>query len=121
MNKYQALQQFYSSFGLTAYEENTIKKDAEMPYITYEVITDSLSDTSTALSCTLWYKSNKWTDINAKAEAISSRLATGVRLEVDNGYIILDKGSPFAQNVPKSDDNTVKAKYININAQFITL
>lgn len=121
MNKTQALEKFYSSFGLPAYEENTIPKEAKMPYITYEVITGSLSDFNLSLSCQIWYKSNSWKEINAKAEEISKELAGGKKLMVDDGAIMLYRGQPFAQNTPNGDDSTVKCKYINISADYITL
>lgn len=120
MTKYAALDAFYNSFGLKAYEENTIPDTAKMPYLTYEVVTDSLSDYPTALTCNLWYKSNSWKEINAKAEEIGHALTAGAKLSCDDGYIMLFSGSPFAQNMPKGDDKTVKGKYMNITAMFIT-
>ena len=40
MTKAAAMYQFWNSFGLTAYEENTVKDDASFPYITYQLVTD---------------------------------------------------------------------------------
>lgn len=122
MNKYQALDTFFNSFGLSAYEENSIPKDAVMPYITYSVVTNMLSETGVNMSCNIWYKSNLWKTINAKTEEISSRLSGGVNLKTDDGYIVLYRGTPFAQNIPHDNaDSTVKGKYINIYADYITL
>ena len=42
MDKSQAVHDFWSSFGLTAYDENAVPDNAQMPYITYSVVTDSL-------------------------------------------------------------------------------
>ena len=55
MTKAEALHSFYSSFGLTAYEENSVPDDAEFPYITYNITTDSFVNTnqkSPMSSCT---------------------------------------------------------------------
>ena len=41
MTKAAAIYQFWNSFGLTAYEENTVPTDATFPYITYQLVTDS--------------------------------------------------------------------------------
>ena len=41
MTKAAAIYQFWSGFGLTAYEENTVPTDAAFPYITYQLVTDS--------------------------------------------------------------------------------
>lgn len=121
MNKYQALDGFYKSFSIPAYEENSVPKTAQMPYITYEVITNNFSEFSTALSCQIWYKSNSWKEINAKTEELAQALSAGVRLECDKGYIMLYSGSPFAQSRTDATDGTVKCKYINITADYITL
>ena len=121
MNKYQALDGFYNGFGVSAYVENCVPKNAKMPYITYEVVTDSLSATATALTCQIWYKSNLWKDINAKVEEISQKLASGVKLKTDNGCIMLYRGKPFSNNMVDPDDTTIKCKVINITADFITL
>lgn len=37
MNKAQAIQAFWESFGVPAYEESTVPDDAVMPYITYSM------------------------------------------------------------------------------------
>lgn len=119
-NKEAVLHEFWNSFGLPAYEENTIPKDAVLPYITYEVITDSLSEYTTALTANIFYRSNSWKEINEKAEAISQVLSLGVRLVCNTGYIFLYRGSPFSQNRTDSSDKAIKCKLININADFIT-
>lgn len=121
MNKTEALYSFYSSFGIPAYEENSVPLNAKMPYITYEVITDSLSDYTTSVTCQLWYKSNSWVQCNAMAETISERLQGGYRIKVDKGYMILYTGTPYALNVPYEDDNTIKHKSINIECDYVTL
>ena len=36
MTKAAAIYQFWNSFGLTAYEENSVPTDATFPYITYQ-------------------------------------------------------------------------------------
>ena len=120
MNKTEALYSFYSSFGLPAYEENSVPKDAAMPYITYEVVTDSLSDYKTSITAQLWYKSNSWVKCNALAEELSERLRGGYRIKVDKGCMVLYTGTPFATNVPYEDDKTIKHKLINIECDYIT-
>ena len=42
MDKGQAIHNFWSQFGLPAYEENTVPATAGNQYITYSVQTDSL-------------------------------------------------------------------------------
>ena len=42
MTKEQALYKFWISFGMQAYEENSVPSDATFPYITYQLVTDSI-------------------------------------------------------------------------------
>lgn len=121
MNKTEALYSFYSSFGLPAYEENSVPREAKMPYITYEVATDKLGDYTTSLTCDLWYKSNSWVQCNALTERLSEKLSGGHRMKVDKGYMILYSGTPFATSVNEPDDNTIKHKSINIECDYITI
>ena len=67
MDKSQALHEFWSSFGLPAYASETVPDDATLPYITYDVSTDSL-DYVINLNASLWYRSMKWEEISKKAE-----------------------------------------------------
>lgn len=123
MNKTQALHEFYSSFGIKAYEENSVPdevKTGDMPYITYEVITSSFDVQNVALSCQIFSKSNSMTTVNALTEKIAEALRGGAKLQCDSGWIVLYQGVPFAQS-RITEDKTVKAKYINITADYITL
>ena len=120
MTKAAAIYQFWSGFGLTAYEENTVPSDAAFPYITYQLVTDSF-DREIPLSASLWYRSESWTAINAKTEEISQKISRGGKvLPCDGGAIWLKRGQPFAQNMGDESDNLIKRKYLNITAEFMT-
>ena len=122
MNKEQAIQQFWSSFGLTAYDSNTIptgKDKPKPPYITYDVITDSLG-TPVALSGSIWYHSTKWDEITAKKDEIAAEIGYGHKIiKIDGGYLYITKGSPFAQRAPDEDDS-IRRIYINLMVEFLT-
>ena len=120
MTKAAAIYQFWSSFGLTAYEENTVPTDAAFPYITYQLVTDSF-DREVSATASLWYRGESWTDINAKTEEISQKISRGGKiLSCDGGAIWLKRGQPFAQNMGDESDDLIKRKYINITAEFMT-
>ena len=120
MTKAAAIYQFWNSFGLTAYEENTVPDDAVFPYITYQLVTDSF-DREIQLSASLWYRSESWTAINAKTEEISRKIGRGGKIiPCDGGAIWLKRGQPFAQNMGDESDNLIKRKYLNITADFMT-
>lgn len=131
MTKAAALHNFFSSFGLTAFEESAVptgENRPAYPYLTYNVKTDSFGDYPSAISCDLWYRSTTWTEINAKTEQISQAIGRGgCTVLCDGGAIWITRGSPFAQNVTGSgfadesrNDDMIRRKYININLQFIT-
>lgn len=120
MNKAAAIHQFWSGFGLTAYEENTVPSDAVFPYITYQLVTDAF-DTDVAMTASLWYRGESWVDINAKEREISAYIGIGgVIIKRSDGRIWLKKGTPFAQNMGDESDNLIKRKYLNITAEFLT-
>ena len=120
MTKAAAIYQFWNSFGLTAYEENTVPTDAGFPYITYQLVTDSF-DREIPLTASIWYRSESWTGVNAKTEEISQTISRGGKIiSCDSGAIWLKRGQPFAQNMGDESDNLIKRKYLNITAEFIT-
>ena len=120
MTKAAAMYQFWNSFGLTAYEENTVPDNAVFPYITYQLVTDSF-DREIPLSASLWYRSESWTAINAKTEEISQKISRGGKIiSCDGGAIWMKRGQPFAQNMGDESDDLIKRKYLNITAEFMT-
>ena len=124
MTKMQALNSFFSSFGIPAYEENSIyseKVAPQMPYITYNVVTDSFGGGEVTLSCSIWYRSPSWKEIEEKADEMSVVIGYGGKtIPADGGYIWLKRGSPFAQSMEDPSDDLVKRKYISIMAEYLT-
>ena len=120
MTKAAAIYQFWNSFGLTAYEENSVPDEATFPYITYQLVTDSFGR-EIMLTASLWYRSESWTAINAKTEEISQKISRGGKIiSCDGGAIWLKRGQPFAQNMGDESDDLIKRKYLNVTAEFIT-
>ena len=120
MTKAAAIYQFWNSFDLTAYEENTVPDDATFPYITYQLVTDSF-DRDVPVTASLWYRSESWTGINAKTEEISQKISRGGKIiACDGGAIWLKRGQPFAQSMGDESDDLIKRKYLSITAEFMT-
>ena len=120
MTKASALYNFWSGFVLPAYEENTVPTDAEFPYITYQVVTDSFG-AEIALTASVWYRGTSWVEANAKAEEISRTISRGGKtIPVDGGVLWLKRGTPFAQSMGDETDDLIKRKYLNITAEFLT-
>ena len=114
---------FWNSFGMTGYEENTVPtgEDApEFPYITYQLVTDSLGN-EVAMSASIWYRGTSWVEANAKTEEISQRIGRkGAVLDCNGGKVWIKRGTPFAQNMGDESDNLIKRKYLNITAEYLT-
>ena len=120
MTKAAAIYQFWNSFGLTAYEENSVPDDSTFPYITYQLVTDSF-DREISVTASLWYRIESWTEINAKTEEISQKISRGGKIiSCDGGAIWLKRGQPFAQSMGDESDDLIKRKYLNITAEFMT-
>lgn len=122
MTKSEALYQFFSSFGLDAYDENSVPtgdNSPKMPYITYDVSLDNL-DNEVNISPSLWYRSTSWTEISAKADEIAQRLYMLSPIKIDGGYIWIKRGSPFAQRMNDPADDMVRRIYINLTIEYLT-
>lgn len=120
MTKDEAIYSFYSGFSLPAYDENTVPESSALPYITYSVSTDSIGNI-VILSASLWYRSTSWGAIQNKADEIAVAIGYGGKIiKIDNGYLWLTKGSPFAQRMSEPSDKTVRRIALNINAEFLT-
>ena len=128
MTKAAAIHAFWNSFGLKAFEENYVKDadengnpiEPEMPYITYQLVTDSF-DREIAATANIWYRSAGWKSINAKTEEISQTISRGGKIiSCDGGAIWLKRGQPFAQSMGDESDDLIKRKYLNITAEFMT-
>ena len=120
MDKAQAIHAFWSGFGLPAYDQNTVPDTAEMPYITYSVATGALDDII-AINGSLWYHSLSWAEISRKADEISRAVSNNglCIIPVDDGYVWIKRGSPFAQRM-EDVDGTIRRIYINLGVEFLT-
>lgn len=124
MTKTEALYSFFSGFGLDAWRETNVyalESPPAFPYLTYEVNTDAFGDYDTALTFSLWYRSTSWAKADAKVEEISAAIGRGgIVLAVDGGYILIRRGSPFAQDMNDPSDDMVKRKLCNISVRYYT-
>lgn len=123
MNKWRALNEFWSSFSWDAYDENSVDTGANSPtppYITYSAQTGSVEQILT-LTASLWDRSTSWKNVSDKADEIAERIGYGYELvKIDGGYLYLAKGQPFAQRMNDPDDSEIKRIYVMLNAEFLT-
>ena len=118
MDKAQAIFNFWSGFGLTAYDEHTVPDDAVMPYITYSMSAGALDD-RLPLSASLWYRTSSWEAISKKADEIAEALGySGIIQRIDDGFVYIIRGAPFAQRMSDPEDSLIRRIYINIVVEF---
>lgn len=120
MNKAQAIHKFWSSFGLPAFDPNTVpdNETAQMPYITYEMKSDNIGN-EVALNASLWYRSTSWEEITLKSEEIAAEIQKISPVKIDGGYCWIKRGSPFSQRMSDEDDS-VRRILINITVEYLT-
>ena len=123
MDKYQALYQFFSSFDIPAYEQNSVPigNDApDFPYLTYALNTAyGLDEISLTLS--LWYRSQSQAEINLKTAEIAQEIGFAKVIPCSEGAVIIRPGVPFAQGMSDDTDPMIKRKLIILNANFATI
>jgi hypothetical protein len=119
MDKWQAQDRFWNSFGIPAYDMYTVPTDAQTPYITYEYAEDNL-DNNVFLSGSIWYNSTSWVGVSGKAAEIAEYIGNGIILNTDEGHIYVTRGTPFMQRLTDTDDS-VRRIYINLQVEYITL
>lgn len=126
MDKIQALDSFWNSFGVKAYDESTVpdemsflnpKNTDKNPYITYEVnIGDYGENTPCAVS--VWYYDKGWKKIENKIKEIDERISEGgIQIPYDNGTIWIKRSQPYRSRVGESNDMT-RRYLINLLIEF---
>lgn len=118
VNKWQAIQSFWSGFGIPAYDETSVPDDAVYPYITYNAAVGEFEQ-MTQLTASVWYRSSSWEGISNKVDEISESIYPYKLLKVDDGYVYIYKGNPFAQRM--ADENyTLRRVYLILYAEFLS-
>lgn len=121
MTKEAALKAFFGGFSIPAYPTSSVPCDVVFPYLTYEAITAAWGDEPVGLTVNLWYYTTDEAQPNAKARELSESIGMGgVAVPCDGGMIWLTRGSPWCQNLTDDADRTIKRRYINITAEYIT-
>lgn len=122
MDKTQAVDAFWKSFGLKAYDSFAVPtgKDApDYPYITYTSATDSL-DFPVSVTANLWYRSTSWEDAEKMTDDISRTIDSMIPIKIDTGFVWIKRGTPFAQRLGDDTDDMIKRMFLNIEIEYLT-
>lgn len=118
-DKWQTQDEFWNSFGIPAYDENTVPDEAVMPYITYGAVVSNFENPITLLA-SIWYRETSWKNISELADRIASYIGKSYKaIKVDGGYMVLSLGAPFAQRMADEDDS-VRRMYLMVDTEFYT-
>lgn len=118
MDKWQAQQSYWESFGLDAYDVNTVPDDAVMPYITYTAVSGSLNGVIPT-TASLWYRSNRWDQISKKQSEMSNVMNR--QIKIDGGYMKVRKSETNeAQRMDEPDDRLVRRILLNVEIEFLS-
>ena len=120
MDKQQAYYSLWSNFNIPAYDELSVPDGAVMPYITYQVMTDSI-DKPVFPTASLWYRGTSWEQIDLKLAKVSQELEDLAPIALDNNeFMYVTKGTPFAQRMAEETDRTIKRYVLNLSVEFFT-
>ncbi|MDE6454518.1 MAG: hypothetical protein K2L38_01095 [Dysosmobacter sp.] len=106
---------------MPAYTATSVPNDVTFPYLTYELITSAWGGEPVGLTVNLWFYTTSEAVPNAKAEELSEAIGLGGKiLRCDGGYIWLKRGSPWCQSLSDETRPSIKRRYINVTAEYLT-
>lgn len=121
MTKGAALQAFFSQF-MDAYAASAVPDDVTLPYLTYELITSAWNGGEVGLTVNMWFRTTSEKEPNAAVDKLSKAIGLGgIQIPCDEGVIWLKRGSPWAQSLTDETDKTIKRRYINVTAEYLTI
>ena len=121
MTKEQALHAFFNSFGIAGYRNTSVPDDAILPYLTYTCPVSSILEDPVSITVHTYHYTESEAIPDAKAEEIRQAIGIGgVVLNCDGGAVWLKWGAPWCQSLVDETDETIKRRYINITAEFLT-
>ena len=122
MTKEQALHKFFNSFGIDGHKNTHVPDDPAFPYLTYDTPISSFGEDPVSITLNLYYYTDSEAAPDAKAEEIRKAIGMGgVLLNCDGGAIWLKWGTPWCQSLVDDTNKTIKRRYINITAEYLTL
>jgi hypothetical protein len=122
MDRWEAQYQFWNSFGVTAYEQNSVPdiKYLSYPYITYEAMAGGFDDTL-SVTASIWDESTSWQRADELTDTIERAIALMLPVRYDGGMYRVWKGTPFAQNMGDPDNDKIRRKVLNVNFEFMDM
>lgn len=121
MDKWQAQDAFWGSFGIPAYDQNTVPDSAELPYITYQAVGAGFESPQT-VTASLWYRSRSWRDVSNKADEIAEairKMPPSIKIDGGRFKIRIPELTAFAQRMSDQDAD-VRRIVLSVEMEFLT-
>ena len=119
MDKWQALNSFFNSFGCKAYEVGTVPNNATFPRITYESRISSI-DEPVQIDASVWDLGSSWARNDGIVQAIERFINESGCPVIEGGRYHVYKGTPFAQRMSDPDNDNIRRTVLHINFEFLT-
>lgn len=121
MDRWEALCAFWSQFGVTAYEENSVPTDPltrpDFPYITYEASV-SPWNADVLMSASIWTRSTSWEEADRIADLIEQTIKDGFVQHYDGGMIYIVPNDPLSKHMGDPDDDMIKRNLFGVRYYF---
>lgn len=119
MNKIEAYHSFWEQFGVPVYDAHSVPDDARMPYITYELSTDTF-DYAIALTTSIWTRNTSWKQSYDILNLIEKKILNGgVNVPYEGGTIWITSANPWCMRMSDNLDALIKRLIINLYVEFI--
>ena len=127
MTREQAIFDFWNSFNIPAFEENSVptgENAPAYPYITYQLVVDDFRGQVQTSASVYDRDKNNYSalfQVLQKTAEIRKKISRGgIMLAFDSGVVWLKPNTPFSQIMGDSEDNAVRRAYLNMTAEFIS-
>lgn len=124
LDKWQAQDTFWNSFGLSAWNELNVPEDEARAillsggmYITYQATTGSLNG-QMQVAGSIWHRSNSWAKIMQKADEMG--LTVDRQIPIKGGHVKFRKPVVnFAQPMSDPMDSQVRRILLTVEIEFL--
>ena len=123
----RALYQFWASFGVPAWSQDTVPDSAALPYIVFDTVAGAPMD-ATILTGTVWLRDDAdGVSGNALRAQYLDQIAkaippAGVKLPAGDGYIVFYRNSGnFQRTVQDPEDKLVLGGRTTVEAHFYNI
>lgn len=121
MDRWEALFAFWNSFGVEAFEENSVPSGPtnrpDFPYITYEASV-SPWNADVLMSASIWTRSTSWEEADRIADTIEATIKNGYTQPYDGGIIWIVPNDPLSKHMGDPDDDMVKRNLFGVRYHF---